>query len=182
MSMKEFECPSCGETIPADSLYCDMCGVELLECVNCGAVGTGNFCGECSGPMVSRRTASAPARAGRPCAGTSAVPAPESSDAHSTGKGGVPRLRYREGNVVIVPRDGAVIGRKEGEYAALLKDFDLISRRHGKFVRKGRTWYLVDLGSTNGCFVNDVELNPDEPVPFAKGDVVDIGTYLFDVL
>ena len=176
MSMKEFECPSCGETIPADSLYCDMCGVELLECVNCGAVGTGNFCGECSGPMVSRRTASAPARAGRPCAGTSAVPAPESSDAHSTGKGGLPRLRYREGNVVIVPRDGAVIGRKEGEYAALLKDFDLISRRHGKFVRKGRTWFLVDLGSTNGCFVNDVELKPDEPVPFAKGEVVDIGT------
>ena len=67
-------------------------------------------------------------------------------------------------------------------YAARLRDFDLISRRHGQFVKKGRTWCLVDFGSTNGCLINDVELEPNVPMPFQKGDVVDIGTYLFDVL
>lgn len=187
-NMKEIECPSCGEMIPDDSKYCDMCGVELLECVNCGAVGCGNFCGTCGGAMVSRGNA---VRVAEPHRTVSSVPVGNSrqetdaaggDDAHSTGKGRVPRLRWRGGNVVLVPRDGAIIGRKEGEYAAQLKDFDLISRRHGKFVKQGRAWCLVDLDSTNGCLVNDVELVPHVPTAFKKGDVVDIGTYEFDVV
>ena len=52
--MKEIECPSCGELIPDDSKYCDQCGIELLECVNCGTLGTDDFCSECGNPMVSR--------------------------------------------------------------------------------------------------------------------------------
>lgn len=187
--MKEIECPACGELIPDDSRYCDQCGAELLECVSCGALGTGNFCGNCGGAMVSRRAGGGPASAPvRPETKRQAEPAPEPEEAvdvHSTGRSvrtAVPRLRYRDGDLELVPRDGAVIGRQEGEYAARLRDFDLISRRHGQFVKKGRMWCLVDFGSTNGCLINDVELQPNVPMPFQKGDVVDIGTYLFDVL
>lgn len=194
--MKEIECPSCGEMIPEDSKYCDMCGVELLACVSCGAIGTDNFCAECGSPMVSRRTlssdsATSPSSAPETVKDTADVHTTvarqrcatgQDADVHSTGRSAVPRLRFRDGNLVITPRDGAVIGRQDGEYADRLRDFDLISRRHAKFVKQGRNWCLVDLGSTNGCFVNDTELKPDVPVPFKKGDVVDIGTYLFDVL
>ena len=186
--MKEIECPACGELIPDDSRYCDQCGAELLECVSCGALGTGNFCGNCGGAMVSRRMGGpAPSPAG-PGGQRQASPAPapeETADVHATGRGvrnAAPRLRYRDGDLELVPRDGAVIGRQEGEYAARLRDFDLISRRHGQFVKKGRMWCLVDFGSTNGSLINDVELQPNVPMPFQKGDVVDIGTYLFDVL
>lgn len=186
--MKEFECPSCGEKIPDDSIYCDMCGVELLVCISCGATGTGNFCGACGGAMVSRKNAvhsTAPVQHEPPKAAEKKHEEnieDTSDDAHSTGKGSIPKLRFRDGNMVILPRDGAIIGRKEGEYSAQLKNFDLISRRHGQFIKKGRTWYLVDFGSTNGCLINDKELEPDVPMPFKKGDVIDIGTYIFDVV
>lgn len=178
--MKEIECPSCGEYIPDDSKYCDMCGTELLACVSCGAIGAGNFCGQCGGAMVSRKNA-VPSTTGQPVI-KNTHDKPEIDDGHGTGKGNIPRLRLRDGNLTLIPRDGAIIGRKEGEYAMMLKDLNLISRRHGQFIKKGRTWHLVDFGSTNGCFINDIELDPNVPIAFKKGDVVDIGTYLFDVI
>ncbi len=175
--MKEIECPECGAMIPSDSKYCDQCGVELLECVNCGSVGTGNFCAMCSSPMVSRNP-------DKPATVTTTTASPTADDVHKTG--GVARkslaLKARQGNFVIIPRDEAVIGRGEGDYVAQLSKCEYISRRHGKFVKQGRLWLIVDFGSTNGTLVNDKELQPDIPVQFRKGDVIDIGTYIFDVV
>jgi pSer/pThr/pTyr-binding forkhead associated (FHA) protein len=34
---------------------------------------------------------------------------------------------------------------------------------------------LVDLESTNGTFVNDIPIQPDEPVRLADGDVIQVG-------
>ena len=129
--MKDIECPSCGELIPGDSKYCDMCGAELLECVSCGTLGTGEFCPECGKAMIARN----------PDAPRVAAPAPT--------------------QVTYAPAPDCTVG---------------------KFVKRGRDWYIVDSGSTNGTLVNDVELEPDRPAKFVKGDVIDIGTYIFDVV
>lgn len=183
--MKEIICPECGDSTPDDSFYCEMCGTELLVCVQCGSISTGNFCGDCGGATVSRKHSASTIPNRRPSttsAGNRSQEREDDDDGHHTGRGGAPKLRLRGGNLVIVPKDGAVIGRKEGEYTAQLAGFDLISRRHGKFVKRGRNWYLVDFDSTNGCLINDVELEPHVPMVFRKGDVVDIGTYEFDVL
>lgn len=91
-------------------------------------------------------------------------------------------LKARKGDFTIVPENNAVIGRGEDSPYREFRTMNLVSRRHGKFVRKGRDWYIVDFGSTNGTLVNDVELEPDVPVKFSAGDVVDIGTYIFDVI
>ena len=178
--MKEIECPACGEMIPEDSLYCDMCGVQLLECVNCGAVGTDQFCAECGKPMIARKQP-------KPEPEVIVDPPLEPQEPDDDGGKTVGRrrkklvLKARKGGLVIEPQDGSVIGRGEGPYTAL-RSMDLISRRHGQFVKKGRDWYITDFGSTNGTLVNDVELEPDVPMKFAVGDVIDIGTYIFDVI
>lgn len=171
--MKDIECPDCGEMIPDDSRYCDQCGVELLECVNCGTLGTGAFCPECGKPMLARKN------------NTDAVKKNKDDDGHKTGGGRQNKtiaLKARKGGFTIVPENEAIIGRKGSPYENNLSACDLISRRHGKFVKQGRDWYIVDFGSTNGTLVNNVELAPDTPVKFSVGDVVDIGTYLFDVV
>lgn len=180
--MKEIECPSCGEMIPDDSKYCDQCGVELLKCVNCGTLGTEDFCSECGNPMVSRSQSEK-----KP--DVTAKPVKEEKnnedEGHTTGGAGRSRnliLKARNGNFILQPEHEAVIGRKDSPYEKLLADLNLISRRHGKFVKQGRDWYIVDFGSTNGTLVNDVELQPNVPMKFRAGDVVDIGTYIFDVI
>ena len=182
--MKEIECPSCGELIPDDSKYCDQCGVELLECVNCGALGTDDFCSECGKAMVSRNTSgNKPETTVKP-----GVEEKVTQDEVYTTIGRPDRgiknlmLKARKGNFILRPEHEAIIGRSGSPYEHFLSDCNLISRKHGKFVKQGRDWFIVDLGSTNGTLVNDVELQPYEPMKFKAGDVIDIGTYIFDVI
>ncbi len=177
--MKDIECPACGKMIPDDSKFCDQCGVELLECINCGALGTDPYCAECGRPMVARK-------------GDKAVKIEDEEidkkkddedDGNKTigGRRKKTVLKSRIEGVTLVPEDEGIIGRGEGPYSRNLSGFDLISRRHGKFVRRGRDWYIVDFGSTNGTYVNDEEVPTDTPVKIKVGDVVDIGTFIFDV-
>src|SRR5690349_254056 len=37
-------------------------------------------------------------------------------------------------------------------------DRDSVSRKHAKVVRAGNGWQVVDLGSTNGSYVNDTQI------------------------
>lgn len=162
-----------------------MCGVELLQCVGCGTLGTDQFCPECGKPMVARATRATTESA--PVAPKPVNPGPAEGSDDTGGKtiGGRRRtlvLRARRGGAVLTPQDGAVIGRKDSPYEQQLAPLDLISRRHGRFTRRGRDWYIEDFGSTNGTLVNDVELAPGSPVRIGAGDVVDIGTYIFDVV
>lgn len=184
--MKYIECPECLEEIPEDSRYCDMCGVELLECVKCHSIGSEPFCSECGSPMISRSKNS---RKTNDPTVTSRLSTPTNNEEEQTtigktigGRAKTVTLKAREGRLTIIPEDGAIIGRTEGKYCNLLSGHDLISRKHAKFQKRGRDWYLLDLGSTNGCFINDIELKPNVPMKFAAGDVVDIGTYIFDVV
>lgn len=51
----------------------------------------------------------------------------------------------------------------------------LISRRHALFKHDGERYLLVDLGSSNGTFINDTEIH--EAVPLRNGDRVLIGEH-----
>ncbi|NLG18964.1 MAG: FHA domain-containing protein [Fibrobacter sp.] len=46
-------CVFCNQEIPDDSIFCDLCGMEILVCVKCGAFGKGKFCGKDGGALVS---------------------------------------------------------------------------------------------------------------------------------
>ena len=51
----------------------------------------------------------------------------------------------------------------------------LVSRRHARIERHGNTYVLVDLGSTNGTYVNDVVHKITSPVRLAVGNVITVG-------
>jgi transcriptional regulator with GAF, ATPase, and Fis domain len=60
----------------------------------------------------------------------------------------------------------------------VLRD-DLCSRRHAELFRGGAGWAVRDMGSMNGCFVNDSRVSGTHPI--SGGDVVRFGRteYLF---
>jgi len=195
--MKDLKCPACGETIPADSKYCDMCGVELLECINCGTIGINQFCSECGQVMIARDIENM--RTSNDAQSFSVADVETTQGAmrrNSKDNGAAPdvdvtqgRQRRRSialqalnGGCILYPKDEAIIGRRDGPYEKELSELNLISRRHGKFIKQGREWSIVDFGSTNGTLVNDVELEPNVPMRFKVGDIIDIGTYLFKVV
>ncbi|GIV97464.1 MAG: FHA domain-containing protein [Herpetosiphonaceae bacterium] len=63
------------------------------------------------------------------------------------------------------------IGRRPDNDIVLNDSF--ISTEHALLEWRGDSWWLEDLGSTNGSFINDIEVTA--PTPVSYGDVIRIG-------
>ena len=57
-----------------------------------------------------------------------------------------------------------------------------ISHKHAKVIREGKTTHLLDLGSSNGTFVNDRKLNAGDQIVLAKEDMIKMGNSIFKYL
>ncbi|HWO24136.1 MAG TPA: diguanylate cyclase [Kofleriaceae bacterium] len=74
-------------------------------------------------------------------------------------------------------RSEVVLGR--GGDCDVQVDRDSVSRRHARVYRSGEGWFVEDLQSTNGSYVNDV---PVTKSPLRDGDFVKIGAAIFKFL
>jgi hypothetical protein len=78
------------------------------------------------------------------------------------------------GQSIPLVRQAIVIGRGEGSDLRLPETG--VSRQHVRFQQGPRGWAVVDLGSTNGTFVNGQRLPPHQPYLLHQGDHVAIGS------
>jgi hypothetical protein len=69
--------------------------------------------------------------------------------------------------------DKTTIGRDNENDIVLMAP--TVSRHHAMLLRDVAGMLLVDLESTNGTCVNGVQVQPDEPVRLADGDVIWLG-------
>ena len=67
--------------------------------------------------------------------------------------------------------NGATVGRESGNGIRI--EEDSVSARHARLRHEGGRWWLEDLGSTNGTFVNDTRVTGRAPLQ--SGDIVQIG-------
>ena len=94
-------------------------------------------------------------------------------------------LQERNVTINIPEKEKLVLGRTRGNVAV---DIDLepyqaskfgVSRRHALLTKRGKSWWLEDLHSLNGTFVNDVEIKEGHPVALKDGDVVRFSHMIF---
>ncbi len=83
---------------------------------------------------------------------------------------------------IIVTKQNFVIGKSETETDYTIKESTAVSRRHLEFVISERKIFILDLGSTNGTYVNGNLLTPDSYVPVNYGDIIDIADLRYTVL
>jgi pSer/pThr/pTyr-binding forkhead associated (FHA) protein len=96
--------------------------------------------------------------------------------------GGQAYLRAPSGDLLPLDSSYVIIGRKDAEYEVPL-DLDLakhdpaqaVSRRHACISREAGKYSLLDLGSTNGTRLNEVDLIPNKKVPLKDGDRIEFG-------
>jgi hypothetical protein len=83
-----------------------------------------------------------------------------------------------------LPADNEITIGRVDPHRGIRPDIDLskydpasrISRRHARITSRGGQFYIEDLGSANGTFVNGrTRLKPQEPYPLVNGDVLKIG-------
>ena len=87
----------------------------------------------------------------------------------------MPELRWTEGDV---PRRLRLVTSPSGigrasDNQLVLKDFS-VSRHHARVEQRGDTWWIVDLGSTNGVKVND---HYATDAMLTEGDQVQVGNF-----
>lgn len=75
---------------------------------------------------------------------------------------------------VVVPADGLTVGKRSENDVVLADDY--VSRTHARFHVTGGALWLEDLGSTNGSFVNNIQV---QHVRLTAGDTVRAGSSVF---
>ena len=71
-----------------------------------------------------------------------------------------------------------IIGR--GTTADITVTDPMMSREHLELVRINDRWHARDLGSKNGCQVNNIALG-DHPTPIIDGDLISAGSSVLHV-
>ena len=114
---------------------------------------------------------SPPRAAPAPAAPAPARPSPAGSDTVVVSRsGGTPQLHGPDGQVVDLRAGRHTIGRLAD--CDLRLDDTTVSREHAAVVRRGETWWILDLGSTNGTRVNGVAAAEH---PLSDGDRIQVG-------
>lgn len=65
------------------------------------------------------------------------------------------------------------LGRASGN--SVVVDNKLASRNHAVIQKIKNDYYLKDMGSTNGTYLNDTRIPPDKYVKLTRGDKITIG-------
>ncbi len=158
------ECPSCGHLHRPGTLFCSECGVYLLT----------------GGPL---RTEPLP---------ESDLPITRADPWESGDKAGASEAQ-RETMLIIIPPSGrqltlpaegeAVIGRLDAT-RGVFPNIDLtpeggleggVSRRHARIHKQKTQYFIEDLGSANGTFLNGQRLTPYLPHPLHDNDELQLG-------
>lgn len=177
-------CPACGNSNLDSSIYCDECGAKLTEDVH-----------RTDFPGFRPRTSEVPIFSGQnpTSVGTPPVqvepsPAVKSADRDVVAAVSAKAVLTIErgesaGTEFPITRDEAIIGRWDADNG-IFPDVDLdshdqeakVSRRHARIlVREGR-YFVEDLGSTNGTYINrGRRLLPGTPQPLTDGDEIIVG-------
>jgi FOG: FHA domain len=196
------KCPFCGKEIENDSFYCDQCGEELKICPRGHGFRKGKVCGECGVGLIEAKNASngqaAPAEP-KPATTQSSSPQPQPtepqvsvqqpvsvqqsppiSQADSPAKTVRPEVvaepKFLVSNALnarLDLKDGAIIGRRAGDYTHVFGNQGYVSGSHARLQKNmSGAWEIVDLDSSNGTFLNGQKLVANQPVAIKIGDTV----------
>jgi hypothetical protein len=92
-------------------------------------------------------------------------------------------LRLVDGGLKVRFQGSQVVGRAEScslNLAGLPEDrYTQLSRIHAALVEQDGQWSAVDLGSTNGTFVNEAPLLAWKPAPIKDGDRLRLAGFAF---
>jgi pSer/pThr/pTyr-binding forkhead associated (FHA) protein len=184
-------CPHCGKETRADDRYCLHCG-QRLDGEPDGNAPPLIVAASGGGWTVARET-QASAHDGAPAKGGPSHPLPASATAAAAARGGAPvpkRQPEVKARLVLQPRAGTHESAREfwldGSEVAIgrapncqvvLADDQLASRRHALLRYVGDHYTIVDLGSSNGTYVNGVETHGTTPLHLSDGDRITVGEH-----
>lgn len=177
-------CPKCKSEIDPDSRYCDQCGIEVFYCSHCHRPGKGLRCTACGAKMVKYDELSQSAMETEDITYVTQRESAMAAAMGATHRSGIPQLLLVNDSLHLrlAGVDGAVLGRRNGIYHELLAQCHYISGTHAQLAFTMQNgWTISDRGSSNGTFVNEKRIRPNDVVKLHKGDSVVLANVEFRV-
>jgi len=178
-------CRACENSNPDSSQYCDACGTKLVS----DDIHRTDF------PAQRQHTAEVPIFSGSNATSVGTPPLPSEAvrpiGSNGPGNAGVTVAKAvltiergeGAGTQFSLTRDESVIGRWDADNG-IFPDVDLdtvdqeakVSRRHARILVRDSKFFVEDLGSTNGTYINrGRRLLPGTPQQLSDGDEIIVG-------
>ncbi len=90
-------------------------------------------------------------------------------------------VREKNGQVSVVDKKQFIIGTNRSLVDLCIMDNRAVSRRHAAVFEDYGIWYINDMGSSNGTFVNSVRIVPGRAVRIKAGDEILLADEAFTV-
>jgi pSer/pThr/pTyr-binding forkhead associated (FHA) protein len=184
-------CERCNTENLDGSQYCDECGAPLSATARDKKGGV--MSGSASGTMSAQSSGAAEAQPAVAKKGEAAASS-QAAPAFAISQGSIALMDGAHARLVIergrsagkqfpLSDDESQIGRWDAD-GGIFPDVDLdaddpeakVSRRHARIVRRNGQYYIEDLGSTNGTFINrGRRLLPGDRQPLRDGDEIIVG-------
>lgn len=93
------------------------------------------------------------------------------------------KLLYKKLNVTIPITDsGVIIGRSASKSEYVVSGNNDISREHARVFKQGNTYYIEDLNSRNGTYVDGLKIYPHQKKEICEGNIVMLATEEFTII
>lgn len=89
-------------------------------------------------------------------------------------------MQRREAPDIVIDREKVIIGKKRDQVTVCLHQ-EGISRIHARVEKKNEQYFITDLNSTNGTFINGERLLPNEQRKIVSGDKINLAMLRFVV-
>ena len=199
-------CPNCNHQNPEGAAQCEQCYTSLPTTIPCPSCGTpvqsdATFCGQCGFNLKPGMAASPdeiPAATANPLVtregeSSQPVPWPELQSPDSLSGGSAPtqlqvqvaRLLHVQTNTTIeLPQQVSVIhiGKPNDKIppdvdVSGFPNAEVVSRIHADIRVEGDTFYIEDVGSGNGTYINHTPLLPGNRDRLRAGDRIGLGKH-----
>lgn len=159
-------CPQCGVQVIAGEMFCENCGAALNSVMPAAAAG---YAPPPAAPLPAA-----------PLPAYSAVPMPPPAPTvvvYLTGFDGQTHQLSGKTNYLIGRKDDV-----SGNYPDVdTGDAGLqtgVSRRHAELYQQGAQWFVHDLTSVNGTWINSQRVSPNGTMPINSGDSLRLGKWV----
>ncbi len=89
-------------------------------------------------------------------------------------------IRSKNGENIIISRPLFRIGKDKSKVEYCISDNSSVSRTHANIIRKNDGYYLMDLNTTNGTYINGRRLNSEQEVKLSSGDKIKLSNEEFE--
>ncbi len=180
-------CPNCNHVNPDGASQCEACFTmlpQLIACPHCGVPvqNDATFCGSCGNTLSPQSEITEAAQPLEPLTEASPQSSPRAANATQL-QSLVPTLLHVQSDTVVdLPQGLSVIhiGKPNEQIppdidVSGFANSDVVSRMHADIRVETEAYYLEDVGSSNGTYVNHSPLTPGNRHRLQAGDRISLG-------